>query len=52
MAIGSLNKKFGTLRDWKALKTGHFRSLYLCSGSILVLLSAGIMSFRVFEYKY
>ena len=44
----SLNKKFGTLRDWKALKTGHFRSLCFCSGSILVLLSGGIMWFYVF----
>ena len=39
----SLNKKFGTFRDWKALETGHFRSLCFCSGSILVLLSGGIM---------
>lgn len=43
----SLNKKIGTLRDWKALKTGHFRSLCFCSGSILVLLSGGIMWFYV-----
>lgn len=34
----SLNKKFGTFRDWKALETGYFRSLCFCSGSILVLL--------------
>ena len=44
----SLNKKFGIFRDWKALKTGHFRSLCFCSGSILVLLSSGIMWFYVF----
>lgn len=39
----SLNKKFGTFRDWKALETGYFRSLCFCSGSILVLLSGGII---------
>ncbi len=39
----SLNKKVGIFRDWKALKTGHFRSLCFCSGSILVLLSGGII---------
>ena len=31
----SLNKKFGIFRDWKALKTGHFRSLCFCSGSVI-----------------
>ena len=40
--------KFGIFRDWKALETGHFRSLCFCSGSILVLLSGGIMWFCVF----
>ena len=44
----SLSKKFGTFRDWKALKTGHFRSLCFWSGSILVLLAGGIMWFYVF----
>ena len=41
--FASLNKKFGTFRDWKVLETGYFRSLCFCSGSILVLLSGGIM---------
>ena len=45
---GLHNDKIGTFRDWKALKTGHFRSLCFCSGSILVLLSEGIMWFCVF----
>ena len=31
----SLNKKVGIFRDWKALKTGHFRSLCFCSGSVI-----------------
>ena len=49
LCIGEISiKKFGTFRDWKALKTGHFRSLCFCSGSILVLLSGGIMGFCVF----
>lgn len=41
----SLNKKFKTFRDRKALKTGHFRSLRFWCGSILVLLLGRMVQF-------